>query len=110
MLVIIKSNFHTFSATFSQKVKAIRKEKHCDLSVTEQLMINELYCGTDSEVSVGVGGGSSYMESGRSTSGKTRALIFLWIDANWQWNVFLTSLSPSTTPCNASVMNCQLRK
>lgn len=55
MLVIIKSNFHTFSATFSQKVKAIRKEKHCDLSVTEQLMINELYCGTDSEVSVGVG-------------------------------------------------------
>lgn len=57
-------------------------------------MINELYCAMDSEVL----GGSSYVESRGSTRGKTRALIFLWIDTNWQQNAFLTSLSPSAPP------------
>lgn len=57
-------------------------------------MINELYCTVDSEVL----GGSSYVESRGGTRGKTRALIFLWIDTNWQQNAFLTSLSPSAPP------------
>lgn len=79
---------------FPQKVKAIREEKHCDLFVTEWLMTNELYLCHGLRFLWG----SSYVESSGSTSGKTRALIFPWIDANWQWNAFLTSLSPSATP------------